>query len=407
MPPTSAGRTAGNFARNLKNPTGNTRRAAKNPSLLPDDRGKKLVGSDAGVAPRFEINSPHVACFVVFSHERHRRKEFIRPVNFWGHEFLTRFNSPIASAGRRAAVRAPGGSRKPFLAIDFPCSEDFAMRLRHHRLLRSGILMLGVAIVLSGVPRSVQAASIYLDVPDTQLNIPSLKPQVTARDRLARAGSVDQLLFKQPNPAGYPAADLVQLNNTNIGSVTYDFTLKHTAPTDSSGSKFAFSLTDGTVEEGVTFRNANSNNSSISYTFGTDAATSLLNYNILHVFALASTAGTSATFSDMAFTAGLGLSTVGSLETSGSVAAGSGTNQYDQWLAAPTGVNLDLFDWEFTAKVKLAANGTRPSDEGIKFEFTAKQGEFTPPSPVPEPSTLALAVLAIPGLLTLRRIRSK
>lgn len=29
----------------------------------------------------------------------------------------------------------------------------------------------------------------------------------TARERLSRAGSVDQMLFEQPNPAGYPAAD--------------------------------------------------------------------------------------------------------------------------------------------------------------------------------------------------------
>ena len=280
------------------------------------------------------------------------------------------------------------------------------MRFRYHPFLRSSILILGVAAFLFGGPRSVQAASIYLDVPDDQLNIPGMIPQITARDRLARAGSVDQMLFKQPNPLGYPATDLVGINNTNIGSATYQFTLKHTAPTVSSGSKFVFSMTDGTVAGGVTFRNANSNNNTISYTFGTDAASALLNYNILHVFALASTTGTSATFSDMAFTAGLGLTTIGNLETSGSVSAG-GTKQYDQWLAAPTGVNLDLFDWEFTAKVKLEANGTRPSDEGIKFEFTGKQGEFTPPSAVPEPSTLALALLAIPGLMTVRRMRSK
>ena len=280
------------------------------------------------------------------------------------------------------------------------------MRFRYQLFLRSSMLMLGVAAFLFGGPRSVQAASIYLDVPDSELDIPKLKPQVTARDRLTRAGSVDQMLFKQPDPAGYPAADLVAISSPFFGSSTFDFTLKHTAPTASSGSKFEFALTDGAVAGDLSFRNANSNNSTLSYTFGTDAASALLNYNILHVFALASTTGTSATFSDMAFTAGLGLTTIGNLETSGSVSAG-GTKQYDQWLAAPTGVNLDLFDWEFTAKVKLEANGTRPSDEGIKFEFTAKQGEFTPPSPVPEPSTLALALLAIPGLMTVRRMRSK
>jgi hypothetical protein len=282
------------------------------------------------------------------------------------------------------------------------------MRFCHQLSLCSRILMLGVTVFFFGGPRSVQAGSIYLDVPDNQLNIPSLIPVLTARDRLTRTGSVDQILFKQPNPVGYPAADLVGLNSPYIGSSTYDFTLKHTAPTVSSGSKFEFSLTNGTVAGNAFFRSANSNNNSLSYTFGTDtaSASALLDYNILHVFALASTAGTSATFSNMAFTTGAGLTTVGSLETSGSVSA-SGTKQYDQWLAAPTGVNLDRFDWNFTAKIQLSANGTRPSDEGIKFEFTAKRGEFTPPAAVPEPSTLALALLAIPGLMIARRMRSK
>jgi hypothetical protein len=125
---------------------------------------------------------------------------------------------------------------------------------------------------------------------------------------------------------------------------------------------------------------------------------------VLHIFAVATTAGSSVSFSNLAFTVSTGLTTSGSLDTSGSIAASS---TYDKWIAAPTGVNLDDFDWTFSGKVTLAINGTNPSSgEGIKFEFTGKNGEFTPPASVPEPSTLATMGLgAIAAAATAARRR--
>jgi hypothetical protein len=264
---------------------------------------------------------------------------------------------------------------------------------------RLSLVITGLILLAGDLP--VQAGVIYLDVPGSQLT--NLTPIVTARDKISSTNS-DQILFKQPTPtSSSPQANLVSVagNSSFIGSDTYDFTLRHTAPTGSLGSKYDFSLNHGQVTGVVTLTSSASTDSTKSEIFGANE----LKYNILHVYAQASTTGSQATFSNMSFTAGSGLSTSGVLQTSGIAKAGVGTQSYDQWLAAPTGVNLDLFDWTFKANVTLSINGTNPSSgEGIKFEFTGKQGNFTP---VPEPSTFALAVFAIPGLLAVRRITKR
>jgi hypothetical protein len=249
-------------------------------------------------------------------------------------------------------------------------------------------LFLAVLLVLSGLICGADPSSagpvVYLDVPDGDLNVPALTPVFTARYRLARARFADQLFFKQPSPAGYPSADLLGIGSTNIGSATYDFALVHTAAT----SRFDFSLTNGVLTGDISFRSAGAANNTMSQAF----APNELDYNILDVFAESTTSGATAAFSNLSFTPGAGLATSGAMETSGSVVNGS---PYHQWLASATGTNLDAFSWSFNGQVTLAIDGTRPGDEGLKFEFSGKRGEYVPTEVVPEPSTLALGAMAL------------
>lgn len=255
-------------------------------------------------------------------------------------------------------------------------------------------------VAFAGSTPATAGPIVSLDVPTSDFDVPSLVPVVTSRYRLSRAGSVDQLLFKQPNPAGYPSADILEFNGGFTGSATYDFTVVHERATATAGGEFTFSLTNGTVTGNVGFRGAGAN-STLSYTFALVNGSSELDYNILHVFAQATTSTSSISWSDLTFTPGTGLGTAGAMDPAGSITA---SNTYDQWLAAPTGVNLDEFDWTFSGKVTLATDGTNPSSgEGIKFEFTGKRGEFHP-TVVPEPGTLVLALLAV-GLVAATRRR--
>lgn len=234
----------------------------------------------------------------------------------------------------------------------------------------------------------LMAAAAQADVID--LNVPTssfgaLTPVVTGRVRFDAGGGVDQLLFKQPTPNGYPASDLLRMNSTFIGTASYTFTVTHNAAT----REYVYSLTNGSVTGGASFANANAANNTQRYT----PAAGELSYNILHIFMLSSS-GATASFSNMVFTPGAGLTTTGAVQAAASVTSGS----YDQWFAAPTGTNLENFDWTVSADVTLAMNGVRPSSEGLKFELTGKSGEY-----VPTPG--AASVLAVAGLAALRRRR--
>jgi hypothetical protein len=251
---------------------------------------------------------------------------------------------------------------------------------------------LGLAIGTAAMPAG--AATIHLDVDAAELA--GMSGVLTARDRLARAGSVDQMLFvgSPGGPGG--ARDNLGYAAPYAGSVTYDFRLTYTAV----DSTYTFGLTDGAVTGNVSFRPGGASN---TITF----AGSPLSYNILHVFAASTADGSSVTFSELFFTPGAGLSTAGTLETAGATSA-AGTATYDQWLAAGTGTNLAAFDWTMGARVTLTAGSTasRPADEAIKFEITAKIGEYAPPPPVvgvPEPMALALFGLGLAALGVARR----
>jgi hypothetical protein len=272
--------------------------------------------------------------------------------------------------------------------------------------IRSSLLFLAAVAVAMAMPsRATAGTVVQLNVPSS--DIISISGAFTARGRLSRAGSVDQMLFKQPNPLGYPAADTVGFTGSSFnGSVTYDFTVRHSAAAPGVGGKIDFALANGVTAGVVNFRPGGAN-STLSQTFGAPDTPTGLNYNILHIYGQATTAGSSVWLSNLAFTPGSGLTTSGMLVTSGSAVQTLGATTFDQWIAAETGTNLDLFDWTISGRVTLASNGTNPSSgEGIKFEITGKQGFYPSPVAVPEPGTLAmLASAAGFGLLLARRTR--
>jgi hypothetical protein len=264
--------------------------------------------------------------------------------------------------------------------------------------------LVAACLAVSIAPQARASTIVYLDAPSSEIT--ALSPQVTARVRFSRAGSVDQMLYKQPNPAGYPAVDTVGFTDGSfVGRVTYDFTVQHFAGGPGVGSRMEFSLNNGVTAGAVAFRPVgagNGANSTVSRLFDAPDSPTGLNYNIIHVYGQTTTVGSSLWFSNLAFTPGPGLTTSGQLATSGSLAySASGPNSYDQWLAAETGTNLDLYDWAISGRVSLAVNGTNPSSgEGIKFEITGKQGLYPDPIAVPEPGTLALlASVAVAGLV--------
>jgi len=245
-------------------------------------------------------------------------------------------------------------------------------------------IIVGTTLVaFVGPAQQAAAGLVYLNVPTAQLSV--LNPVVTERFKFDGGGGVDQMLFKQPDPAGYPSADLIRMNGTNTGSATYTFTVTHTTATD----KYAIALTNGAVTGGASFAGAGPN-STLTKTF----ASNELDYNILHIYVRAGTGPCTAvnpctaSFSGLSFMPGAGLTTVGSLDTTETII----NADYDQWLAAPTGTNLELFDWTLTGSVTLAMAGIKPSTERLKFELSGKKGTFIN---VPEPSSLFLATLGL------------
>lgn len=247
--------------------------------------------------------------------------------------------------------------------------------------------------LVAGLSAVSVAVQIDLNVPTSKFDLPNLDPVVTGRLRLDTGGGSDSLLFKQPNPAGYPSADLLRGVSPWKGKATYKVSFDYKA----ANGLVTWSLQNGTVSGTVSFANAGSANNTLSYAFDkSTTGRTLPKFNILHVFMLADSNST-ASFENLTFTAGTGLTTFGSVSSSGSVKNGS----YDQWFAAGTGVDLGGFDWTMTADVSLELDGTRPSPERIKFEFTGKSGAYTP---VPEPASMA--VLGMGALALLRRKRS-
>jgi hypothetical protein len=234
-----------------------------------------------------------------------------------------------------------------------------------------------LGVVVGGLSAAATGAVVVdLNVPGASLS--ALTPVVTQRLRFESGGGVDQMLFKQPDPAGYPAADRVRIGGSYNGSVSYLFTVTHTAAT----RNFAYSLSNGAVSGDATFANPASPNGTISRAF----AAGELNYNILHILMVTNNNAT-ASFSSLSLTFGPGVTTTGSLQTSASITGATSTS-YDQWFAAPTGANLDDVDWTLTANVTLAMNGSRPSAEQLKFELSAKSGTY-----VPAPASLGLMVI--------------
>lgn len=258
------------------------------------------------------------------------------------------------------------------------------------RSFRAFALMTGMPLLLAlDAMSQTITPTVHLNVDDAALT--NMEGVLVARDRLSRAGSVDQMLFVLPNPAGYPSADNVGFSGGFVGSSHYDFLLSY----NSVDKTYSFTLSNGAVSGNVSFLSGGANRT-ISYS---DSAAKL-NYNIIHLYGASTTAGSSVSFQDLYFTPGSGLSTTGSLETSGNATAGI-TQPYHQWLAAPTGTNLASYDWTVGARVTLTAGGTNPSSgEGIKFEVSTKSGEFSPTSPgpdtaIPEPMVSLMCLLGL------------
>jgi hypothetical protein len=254
--------------------------------------------------------------------------------------------------------------------------------------LRAATLAAALGLGATVAANPAGAANIYLDVDAAELS--GMSGVFTARDRMSVTG-VDQMLFLG-SPVGFPAADRVSIRSPFSGSSNYDFGLSYAAATQT----FTYSLTNSAITGNVT----GGSTGTLTY-----AVSGPLAFNILHIYASSSVLGSSVSFMNLTFNPGTGLTSVGALETAGGSSAG-GTPTYDQWLAAPTGTNLALFDWSATARVSLVAGGTRPNDEGIKFEITGKTGEYTPPTPVvdvPAPAALALFGLGLAALGVARR----
>lgn len=223
--------------------------------------------------------------------------------------------------------------------------------------------------------REASASVITLGVPNQFISTVSGSSSITARYKYDMGGGVDQMLFKQPNPAGFPAVDLIRMNpvsNQWFGSASYLFTVSHTAST----GQYSFSLTNGAVTGQATFANTTAMNSTRSITLTPGE----VNYNLIHVYALGSNSST-VSWSDLTFTPGSGLTTEWGFPSSGSVTNGAS----DLWAAAPQGTNLDSFDWTLSARVSLILNGPRANNEALKFELTGKQGTV-----IPEPAAMGL-----------------
>ncbi len=234
-------------------------------------------------------------------------------------------------------------------------------------------------------------ATVFLDVDAAFLK--DMNVAFVARDRISRAGSVDQMFFLGTNPAGYPAVDIVGYSGGFVGSSSYDFSLEYSA----SNQTYSFGLTNGSVSGNATFR-PNGANSTIKY----DASLKDLDYNIIHVYGVSTSSGSSMSFSDLVFLPGANLVTSGLLETSG-VASASGNQYYDQWLAAPTGVNLADYDWAMKARVQLNTTTNPSSGEGIKFEISTKKGIFQNSVVIPEPSSILLSLASVLAIVARRK----
>ena len=270
-----------------------------------------------------------------------------------------------------------------------PAKPKDSMTTNTNKIVKTAIFL------LSCVTAQFASAApiVYLNTPASTLS--DLSTLTTARERLSRAGSVDQLLFKQPNPAGYPAADLFGfINNTYVGSVTYDFSVSNTPGVN--GGTIAFTLSSGSATGDIQFIGSGAN-STLTYTFPG------ISYNVLNLYGQSTTGGSSFIFSNLAFSS-TGLITNGALSTTGSTSQTNGPTTYNQYVATDEETNLSLYAWALTGKATLAVGGTNPSSgEGIKWEVNTSSGHFVP---VPEPRHLVLVsglVAAAIMLFTTRR----
>ena len=265
-----------------------------------------------------------------------------------------------------------------------------------YRFIAVCSLILGIIMPHSVLAQSAPA-TVYMDVDSALLR--EMNVAFIARDRLSRAGSVDQMFIIGSTPvAGQPTADTVgykSVNNKEVynGSSIYDFSLEYTA----SNQTYRYGLTNGSVSGDVVFRNSGPN-STLTYN------ASKFDYNIIHIYGVSTTIGSSMSVSDLVFVPGVGLATPGLLEAAGTASA-LGDRYYDQWLAAPTGVNLANYDWAMKARVELTTTTNSPSSgEGIKFEVSTKKGIFDQPVvPVPEPASAMLSIVSVISVMMRRK----
>jgi hypothetical protein len=239
------------------------------------------------------------------------------------------------------------------------------------------------AAVWGGSAQEAGAAFLNVNVPGS--SIFGATPAFTARYKFDMGGGVDQMLYKQPDPTGYPASDLIRMSAVNgqyQGSATYRFTLTHIAANGggsngaSAKSQFFFTLDQGAVSGQSSFASPASTSNTLTWS----PAVGDLNYNILHLYASAQN-GSTVSISDLALTTDTSLEQVGDLQTAASVTGGT----YDQWLAADIATNLDSSTWTLSGLVKLQVNGPRANNEALKFEVSGKQGALLIPQVVPEP----------------------
>jgi hypothetical protein len=264
-------------------------------------------------------------------------------------------------------------------------------RMRHLPAWLLGAALAGAA--LAAAP--ARAATLHLDVAAERLDSRALTTVLTARSSLARAGVVELALAvpRDRDEEGRGRPERAK------GVSTYDLLLHH----DAERGLVTFSL----VGEAELRRDRRRDPETVR--ISESARTGALDFNLMSIFAMATTPGTTLAFSDLFFEPGEGLATEGVLETMGRVEQ-SGMESYGQWMGAASGTNLARFDWTIGAHVTMrAGDGGTDAGGGVTFGFAGLRGAFAPPdlTEVPEPATIAMfgIGLAALGFAQLRRGR--